>query len=191
MFTDALRAILRSRLGGAGHNYDLTKPWVMMQDLSQVTNSAESIGYLVIPAFRTHGTGLGDAVTKKVLSGLPPGTTPTCPWCLRHATDDTCHATTACGHPDSMRIRQREAAPLVEFMRTREPLWHRKYIGSVGDKRLRCRLLLTAATAASPAHAPEAMVLLTSLLCEIRKAHPTYKQYFKHAPLESLDYYVV
>jgi hypothetical protein len=36
----------------------------MMMNISSIKNASDSMAYLFIPSFRTHGSGLGDAVTK-------------------------------------------------------------------------------------------------------------------------------
>ena len=73
----------------------------MVPDLTAVKNGPSNIGYLVIPAFRTHGSGLGDAVTK--IPENAKDTTASCPWYKALLRDDTC-TVSSCAHPQSKAI---------------------------------------------------------------------------------------
>ena len=103
----ALRALFTAKLAaglaltGAGSCYDPRAPWTTMPDLAAVKNGSSNIGYLVLPAFRTHGSGLGDAVIK--FSENTKNTTASCPWYKALLRDDTC-TVSSCAHPQSKAI---------------------------------------------------------------------------------------
>ena len=101
--------------------------WEMMGDIAAVRNGDRCLSYLVIPAFRTHGTGLGDAVTKKLT--LAPGASSACPWCRAPATGDSAHAITVCPHPSSAAIRQEWLAPLLADASAFDATWGAAFDG--------------------------------------------------------------
>ena len=145
------------------------------------------MAYLVIPSFCTHRGGLGDAVTK--MTRLSVDVVPSCPWCRAPVTDDACHAVACCMHPKSKAIRKMHTNNIEYAMARRCPGWSSAFLAA--DCRDKGRFLLNVACYAHMQDElrPTIVGLLISLLCEIRKAHPTFARYFKGSRLESLSYY--
>jgi hypothetical protein len=159
-----------------------------MPDLEAVKNGSSNIGYLVIPAFRTHGSGLGDAVT--TFSENAKNTTASCPWCKALLRDDACHAVSSCAHPRSKAIRLASLTKIICYMERTSRVWCHRY-SNAQSKREQARLVLTMCSflnvqAGTMGHGTE---LLTQFLCELRRSHPTYSLYYKGRPLTGMCYY--
>ena len=186
LFTAKLAAGLA--LTGAGSCYDPRAPWTTMPDLAAVKNGSSNIGYLVLPAFRTHGSRLGDAVIK--FSENTNNTTASCPWCKALLRDDACHAVSSCTHPRSKAIRLASLIKIASYMKgTSRACCH--YYSNAQSKREQARLVLTMCSfldtqTGTMGHGTE---LLTQFLCELRRRHPTYSLYYKGRPLTGLCYY--
>ena len=148
-----------------------------------------SLSYLATPAFRTPGHGLGSSVTKKARH--PAGAIESCPWCLAPQVDDAAHAITGCMHRASITIRDKWTPPIVDFMRWKGGTWAARSGDPAATGTDKARLLLNAVCwpGLSDPHRREAVRRVASLLCEIRKHHPTYQPHFHGAPLEKLGYY--
>ena len=185
------RLCVRLSSSSSGGNYiDVPSelPWQMMPDIASVRNGDTSLGFLVISAFRTSGHGLGSSVTK--VCTLPPGTIPVCPWCGYTVSDDACHALTACQDPDSIDIRHREIGKLRVLMQYRCPSWCDK-ISAAAPGAEQAALIMCAACLGGVNATLRATIrgTVTDILCQLRKHHPTYKQFFRNTPLQALNYY--
>ena len=184
-FVSGLRAKLNSSASGANYLRDL--PWRLLPDLASVLNGDRHLGYLTIPAFRTSGHGLGASVSKK--ASRPRTSIESCPWCKHAVSDDACHAITSCTHPESRRIRERQIPGICEQMRMYAPTWVCQFDAATSACEQSALIL---GAGCWPATDPVRRVIVrkvADLLCQIRKAHPTYRRYFHNAPLESLSYY--
>ena len=101
---------------GAGSCYIKTKEWLMMADLASIKNGSQDLSYLEIPAFRTHGGGLGDSVTKFSDTARQSEHLSSCPWCRSPATDDACHAVGCCMHPSSVPVRTEHTSAILSML---------------------------------------------------------------------------
>ena len=187
---DLFTSRLRNRLvdSGAGSCYEKDKSWWMMLDIASIKNAHASTSFLVIPAFRTHGNGLGDAVTN--ISRTANDHAPSCPWCRAPILDDACHAVSCCTHPRGIAIRKLHTSPLLTQMKLMCPSWHSRFQITTSHRE-KAKILLNAACYEhmQELRRPWIILELTHLLCELRKAHPTFSKYSHGANIESLCYY--
>jgi hypothetical protein len=191
VFTGRLNARLHSM--GAGSCYNKNEDWVMMEDIAAIANGSDVLSYLVIPAFRTHGGGLGDSVTKfSVISRQGTLGSCSCPWCRSPTTDDACHATGCCMHPISVSIRREHTNTTLALINRYKTAmaWRHEFDGAK-DGRERARLLLNLACQQHllPWQRSKITAALIQFLSAIRKNHPTFARYYKGASLQDLCYY--
>ena len=194
IFTNRLSAGLLAT--GAGSCYMKHSEWVMMADLAAIANGSQSLSYLAIPAFRTHGGGLGDPVTKfsalAKQSQSQSAVLSSCPWCRSPTNDDACHAIGCCLHPTSIAIRTEHTSAILSTIKHyRSTMAWRLEFDTTQGGREKARLILNIACQPhlTPKQRSTVTAKLVDLLCAIRKKHPTFARYFKGASLQDLCYY--
>ena len=162
---------------GAARNYFKANGWHMLPDIASIKNMDEDGDRLLIAHMRTHGHGLGSAISKTC---RPKRVREYCPSCLKEESEDICHSIFVCESPVMRGITLRRLKPYLDHMATKSPAWTKQYHNAKSNNE-RVTLLLQSANFLEgkkfgTGEVAYAAKMLGGWMAEIRSRHPRYRQ---------------